>query len=560
MAVVNLTSPYDIDAAKIARAQKYAEMLQQQAMAPEQTFSYNGIQAPIPKTAGLAKILQGLAGGYFEGKADEDAEALGKRTRGEAGDLIGRMVDPNLPAIAAQNVRVPATDEERADMLKGIVGGSGASPLAANATFEAPGGTGFGGTAALPARAKTPAERYADVLAGNANPVTAPLAAQMFAQMMKTPESAFGKVDPSKYTQDSVQAFMAGGARDYSILVPARKMEPVTTTGPDGRPVLRFVNPYEVKLGEQFAQPLPGFMGQVQAAGGVDANGAFTPVGLKLVAQYLGKEVGDLTPKDLADLQLRSAVAANQGIRTGFETGTSYPIPAVPGPGAAGGPGAAPATTPAPATVPSAAPAAGPGAAPAAAPAPAPGTAQQPVPDDGLTPAARAKNAAEAAAIVTKNKIEAQQALPKIEASAVSNLALIEQMIGANDGSKGQHPGLKGAVGFGMGQRFIPGTDSANFMGLLDQVKGGAFLQAIASMRGSGAISEIEGEKATRAITRLSTSLSEKEFKKAAREYADVVRTGLNNARAAAAPVGGAGPQPGASGGRPPLATFGGGQ
>ena len=188
MAVVNLTSPYDIDAAKIARAQKYAEMLQQQAMAPDQTFSYNGIQAPIPKTAGLAKILQGLAGGYFEGKAEEDAKKLGEDTRAEAGNLIGKMVDPNLPAIAAQNVRVPATDEERADMLKGIVGGSEASPLAANATFEAPGGTGFGGTAALPARAKTPAERYADIIGGKSNPLTSGFADLMLAQMMKPKE------------------------------------------------------------------------------------------------------------------------------------------------------------------------------------------------------------------------------------------------------------------------------------------------------------------------------------------------------------------------------------
>ena len=256
MAVVNLTSPYDIDAAKIARSQKYAEMLQQQAMAPEQTFSYNGIQAPIPKTAGLAKILQGLAGGYFEGKADEDAKALGERTRGEAGDLIGRMVDPNLPAIAAQNVSVPATDEERADMLKGIAGGSGASPLAANATFEAPGGTGFGGAAALPARAKTPAERYADVLAGNANPVTAPLAAQMFAQMAKTPESAFGKVDPSKYTQNSVQQFMATGGRDFSVLVPAREVKSLTTVDQSGATVNQFYDPYATAPGTQLAAPV----------------------------------------------------------------------------------------------------------------------------------------------------------------------------------------------------------------------------------------------------------------------------------------------------------------
>ena len=122
------------------------------------------------------------------GQADDKLEKLGVKTRGEAGPLMNSLVEPNLPAIAAQNVSVPATDEERDDMLKGIAGGSEASPLAENATFEAPGGTGFGGSAALPARAKTTPERYADLLAAGQNPILAPYASAMFAQMMKPKE------------------------------------------------------------------------------------------------------------------------------------------------------------------------------------------------------------------------------------------------------------------------------------------------------------------------------------------------------------------------------------
>ena len=355
IASFNMPTEYDMQRSKIDRAQRMAEMLMQQSQAPAEQFSYGGYTAPTSPITGVSKIIQGLMSQYQMGQADDRLEKLGVDTRKEAGPLMNSMVDPNLPAIAAENVSVPVTEGERADRLEGIAGGSGASPFAENATFEVPGGVGFGGSAALPARAKTTPERYADLLAAGQNPILAPYASAMFAQMVKTPESAFGKVDPSKYTQDSVEAFMAGGARDYSILVPARKMEPVTTIGPDGRPVQQFIDPYAVKSGERFAQPLPGFMGQVQAAGGVDATGAFTPVGLKLVAQYLGKEVGELTPKDLADLRLRTAAATNQAIQTNFETGSSAPIPPAPGP-AAGVPGAAGATTPAPATVPSAAP------------------------------------------------------------------------------------------------------------------------------------------------------------------------------------------------------------
>ena len=59
---ISLTS-YDSQLADAQRRQKMAEMLQEQANAPFDIQSYNGIQAPIPWTAVLAKALQGgLAG------------------------------------------------------------------------------------------------------------------------------------------------------------------------------------------------------------------------------------------------------------------------------------------------------------------------------------------------------------------------------------------------------------------------------------------------------------------------------------------------------------------
>lgn len=260
MAVVNLTSPYDQDAAKIARAQKYAEMLQQQAMEPSQTFSYNGIQAPIAKTAGLAKILQGLTGVYMQNKADEDAKALGESTRGEAGDLIGRMVDPNLPAIAEQAGVTLAgrPDVDDMDFMRGKPGGPTA-PLAMGAALPTPGGMGDAatpGSAGLPARAKTTAERYADIIGGKSNPLTSGFADLMLAQMMKTPESAFGKIDPSKYTQNSVQQFMATGGRDFSVLVPAREVKSLTTVDQSGATVNQFYDPYATAPGTQLAAPV----------------------------------------------------------------------------------------------------------------------------------------------------------------------------------------------------------------------------------------------------------------------------------------------------------------
>ena len=56
----NLQSPYQQQMAAIDRRQKMSEILQQQSFQPIEKFGYNGIEAPIPATAGLAKILQGV--------------------------------------------------------------------------------------------------------------------------------------------------------------------------------------------------------------------------------------------------------------------------------------------------------------------------------------------------------------------------------------------------------------------------------------------------------------------------------------------------------------------
>jgi hypothetical protein len=116
-----------------------------------------------------------------------------------------------------------------------------------------------------------------------------------------------------------------------------------------------------------------------------------------------------------------------------------------------------------------------------------------------------------------------------------TTLNVIDQMIGDARLEKGKlvvpkggrrpHPGFEGVVGMGVpGVRFIPGTQAASFDALFRQAEGGAFLQAYESLRGTGQITEIEGSKATSALTRMERSQSEAEFVKAAREFADVIR------------------------------------
>ena len=135
-----------------------------------------------------------------------------------------------------------------------------------------------------------------------------------------------------------------------------------------------------------------------------------------------------------------------------------------------------------------------------------------------------------------KKQLEAKEALPMQLAQGQNMLDLIDRMVGTVD-KKGNvvtqpHPGIS-TVGSAIGRlgAYVPGSSGADFMSMYDQVKGQAFLEAVQKMRGSGAISEIEGQKAASAITRMNTSQSREEFVRAAREFQDSMRRGMQDAQ-----------------------------
>lgn len=141
-----------------------------------------------------------------------------------------------------------------------------------------------------------------------------------------------------------------------------------------------------------------------------------------------------------------------------------------------------------------------------------------------------------------KSRAQANIALPGTIASAEEAIRKVDAMVGSAPvkDSKGNtiqagtkpHAGFEQSVGLGIpGLKYIPGTSAADFNARLNEVQGGAFLQAFNSLKGGGSITEKEGEKATQAITRMSTSQSEKEFNTAAREFQDVLRVGIAKAK-----------------------------
>ena len=71
-------------------------------------------------------------------------------------------------------------------------------------------------------------------------------------------------------------------------------------------------------------------------------------------------------------------------------------------------------------------------------------------------------------------------------------------------------------------------------MSLLNQIQGRQFLEAFESLKGGGQITQIEGEKATQAISRMNTAQSEAEFRAAANEFKNIVSNVIRRAQAKA--------------------------
>ena len=92
---------------------------------------------------------------------------------------------------------------------------------------------------------------------------------------------------------------------------------------------------------------------------------------------------------------------------------------------------------------------------------------------------------------------QAQQDLPKAVATIDRGIATLEALKNS--------PGFDTRYGFASIIPVIPGTDMADTQALINQIGGQAFLEAFESLKGGGQITEIEGVKATQAITILTT-------------------------------------------------------
>ena len=173
----------------------------------------------------------------------------------------------------------------------------------------------------------------------------------------------------------------------------------------------------------------------------------------------------------------------------------------------------------------------------------------------GMSPAAMSNANKEIFVDVEKRRIENLEKSPQVLATMTDTLLNIDNLIGdarvikdakgkekidytvTQDGKQvqGRKPqaGFELAVGAGIPSwmPFQGGTDVSNFRIALDQIKDKTFLQAFESLKGAGQITEKEGEKATSALNRMNIAQSEVEFIKAAREFEQNVRSGMDMAK-----------------------------
>ena len=467
--------PYDSELAAIARREKMAQIMQQQALQPLEINSFQGFQAPISPLQGIAKVLQMYAGMTASDRGDDARAELGKKIRQEGAQQLASLDGtPAQPAIAptpGTSFAPMSADYEDNPNLQ----------VAPSGNVETPGTPGRPAIPAMPLSEDERKRRLVQILSGG-NPYAAPVAKLMWEDAQKAPSV----IREYEYARDK-QGFQ-GTLQDFR-----QSMRPVSNTVvnmPHGQP---FPVMHEGQL--RLAQAGP--------------NGTY-----KILEGVLPKPEGELDIQKL--ITARNALPENDPNRAIFDSlinkQTLISTPA-------GSVNTLPGGTP-PAFVPK---------------IPEGGSINpqdkdeqgnlivKPTPGAASTASDYAGQVAGGEAggrVLGTSQAQATIDLPKVVDNATTAIKHVNELV--------NHPGFKSSVGMGVpGMKYISGTKEADFRSRFSQVEGGSFLRAIDTLKGSGAITEVEGTKATSAVNRMSTATSEEEFNKAAKDYVDIIQQGV---------------------------------
>ena len=192
-------TPYDKELSAIARRERMAQIMQQQALQPFEISSYQGIQAPISPLQPLAKALQMYAAVTAGDRSDDARAALGQRMQTEAAaQIAGLEGTPAQPAIAptpgTSFTPMGADFEDNPNL-----------PVTPAGQVEVAGTPGRPAIPAMPLSEADRRRRLIEIMQGN-NPYAAPVAKVMFEDLQK---SATGPLAEYKLYVDQTKA--AGG-------------------------------------------------------------------------------------------------------------------------------------------------------------------------------------------------------------------------------------------------------------------------------------------------------------------------------------------------------------
>ncbi len=142
---------------------------------------------------------------------------------------------------------------------------------------------------------------------------------------------------------------------------------------------------------------------------------------------------------------------------------------------------------------------------------------------------------------------QAEARLPAAESQADMLIGMVERVV--------NHPALENVVGLpqnvsGFTARIIgtglPASPEADFMASVRQLQGAQFLAAYEQLKGGGQITEAEGRKAETAIARMQDlNVGVSDYRKAANDFIDAIKTGVEKAKKAAGPGARSGQKPG---------------
>lgn len=109
----NVFNPYQQQQEELARRQKMADILQQQALQPIERSSYAGIEAPISPFAGLAKVLQMYTSGAEENKIAQEKKLLNEKYQSDLANVLSKAseLQSGKPATPEQAPITKVDDE-----------------------------------------------------------------------------------------------------------------------------------------------------------------------------------------------------------------------------------------------------------------------------------------------------------------------------------------------------------------------------------------------------------------------------------------------------------------